>query len=59
MNETIFNKYINYSKELNEKDIKLLLNIKNDENYQVFSKLIEVMIKTNKKLEQEIIIEEW
>ena len=59
MNETIFNKYKNYSKELNEKDIKLLLNIKNDENYQVFSKLIEVMIKTNKKLEQEIIIEEW
>ena len=59
MNETIFNKYINYSKELNEKDIKLLLNIKNDENYQVFSKLIEVMIKTYKKLEQEIIIEEW
>ena len=59
MNETIFNKYINYSKELNEKDIKLLLNIKNDENYRVFSKLIEVMVKTNKKLEQEIIIEEW
>ena len=59
MNETIFNKYINYSKELNEKDIKLLLNIKNNENYQEFSKLIEVMIKTNKKLEQEIIIEEW
>lgn len=59
MNETIFNKYINYSKELNEKDIKLLSNIKDDKNYQVFSKLIEVMIITNKKLEQEIIMDEW
>ena len=59
MNEEIFRKYLKYSKELNEKDLKLLSKIKSEEEYQVFSKLILAMLETNKKLEQEVIMDEW
>ena len=56
MNKEIFLKNISYAKELTENDINKLNIYLKDPRYEQFYEVIKVMIKTNKKLEQEALM---
>lgn len=56
MNKEIFLKNISYAKELTENDINKLNIYLKDPRYEQFYEVIKIMIKTNKKLEQEALM---
>ena len=56
MNEEILLNNLSLAKELTKNDIRRLNIMKDDRKFNEFKELIEVMLKENKKLEQEALI---